>query len=251
MFMEKNAFQTAATLIRQARYTVAFSGAGISVESGVPPFRGPDGLWKRYDPACIDIRSFRKNPASSWKTIKKIFFDSIGRARPNAAHRALADLERRGFVKSLITQNIDHLHQKAGSQTVFEFHGTAHTLSCMECCTHVDAGTVDLTTLPPHCAACGGLLRPDFVFFGEPIPEEVEWLSFGEAGNADVMIIVGTTGTVRPASLIPYAAKRSGAKIIEVNIIESAYTKTITDVFLQGKATDILTTVANTVIDNS
>ncbi|MBT8489901.1 MAG: RNA polymerase subunit sigma, partial [Deltaproteobacteria bacterium] len=112
----------AATALKQSDYTVVFTGSGISVESGIPPYRGPGGIWEKQDPVFLDMRHFLRNPKSSWEMIRKTFFDHIGKARPNAAHRAIAKLENRGHVQSVITQNIDNLHQEAGSRTVYEYH---------------------------------------------------------------------------------------------------------------------------------
>lgn len=248
--MNTENINTAVSLIKKSKYTVVFTGAGISVESGIPPFRGPRGLWQRYDSSYLSLRYFRKQPKKSWEMIRKIFYDVIVPAQPNAAHKAIADLENRGYVNSVITQNIDNLHQKAGSQTVYEYHGTIKKLVCMECFRIVESDSIDLTALPPICPKCGGILKPDFIFFDESIPEETNNLCLGEAEYADVMMVIGTTGSVKPASMIPFAAKRVRGTIIEVNIAPSAYTHHITDIFLQGRATDILTVVAERIIDS-
>ena len=184
--MNMENINTAVSLIKKSKYTVVFTGAGVSVESGIPPFRGPRGLWQRYDSSYLSLRYFHKQPKKSWEMIKKIFYDVIAPAQPNAAHKAIADLENRGHVNSVITQNIDNLHQKAGSQTVYEYHGTIKKLVCMECYRIVESDSIDLTVLPPICPKCAGILKPDFVFFGESIPEETNILCLGEAEYADV-----------------------------------------------------------------
>jgi NAD-dependent deacetylase len=171
-------------------------------------------------------------------------------AHPNSAHRAIADLETRGLVHSVITQNIDALHQMAGSATVFEYHGTIKTLACIDCHALFESHTVDHSVLPPPCAECRGILKPDFVFFGEPIREDIRDLCAGEAHYADVMVVVGTSGSVRPASTVPYAAKRTGAAIIEINTESSAYTTQISDIFLKGIASEIIPRIADMIIDN-
>lgn len=254
MTMAKNILREnlvkAATALKQSDYTVVFTGSGISAESGIPPYRGPGGIWKKKDTVFLDMRHFLRNPKSSWEMIRKTFFDRIGKARPNAAHRAIAKLENRGHVQSVITQNIDNLHQEAGSRTVYDYHGTIKKLRCTECNRVLPSDGIDLALLPPVCSECRGVLKPDFVFFGEPIPDEIDWLSRGEAENASVMLVIGTTGEVKPASLIPLTAKRSQSLIIEINIEESRYTKQITDIFLPGRATDILTRLADGVIGN-
>ncbi len=232
--------EKAAQIIKSSRHTCAFTGAGISTESGIPPFRGKDGLWSKFDPIFLDINYFHRRPEESWKLIKQIFYDFFGKARPNPAHYALAELEKRGFVKTVITQNIDNLHQEAGSRNVIEFHGNSRFLVCEGCGEKILVKKEILNVIPPLCSKCGGLLKPDFVFFGEPIPSSASRDSFREAEISDVFLVVGTTGQIQPASSIPYLAKERGAKIIEVNIESSAYTSTITDVFLRGKASELL-----------
>ena len=232
--------EKAAKLIKNAKHVTAFTGAGISVESGIPPFRGENGLWSKFDPIFLDINYFHSNPLESWKLIKEIFFDFFGRAKPNAAHLVLSELERTGFINTVITQNIDNLHQEAGSNNVYEFHGTSRNLICTNCNIIYAAKNIDLSNLPPKCEKCGTVLKPDFVFFGEPIPEPARTNSFTEADIADVFILIGTTGEIMPASIIPIEAKKNGAKIIEINIQPSNYTSSITDVFLEGKATEVM-----------
>ena len=226
--------------IRQSKHVSAFSGAGISVESGIPPFRGKNGLWNKYDPRFLEIHYFLNNPKESWILIKEIFYEFFGNAKPNPAHYALSKLEDKKILHCIITQNIDNLHQRAGSKNVLEFHGTAQSLTCIDCTAGVAVEDVDLSKLPPLCRQCGGVLKPDFIFFGEAIPEPANTLSFREAETADVFLVIGTTGEIMPASMIPSYAKQNGAKIIEVNIEESAYTHTITDVFLRGKASEVM-----------
>lgn len=238
--MSNHALANAAEIIRKSRRTIAFTGAGISVESGIPPFRGPGGLWSVYDPAKFEMNFFRKHPEESWVLIKKLFYDELGRARPNTAHRTLAELEQQGLLQAVVTQNIDGLHQKAGSGTVYEYHGSTESMQCMKCREHFPASTIGLDLLPPPCPACGGVLKPDIVFFSEPIPEDVHRAATIEARQCEVCLVVGTTGEVMPACRIPYVAKNSGATVIEINIDESAYTYRTSDFFLQGKAGTML-----------
>ena len=225
----------AAQLIKSARYGVAFTGAGISVESGIAPFTGAGGLWNQYDPKFIEINFFNMHPAESWREMKKIFFTDMEESHPNKAHEVLAKLEQKGLLKGVITQNIDGLHQKAGSKNVQEFHGTIHTLSCTGCGKKYSLDDIDLTEEPPYCI-CGGVLKPDFVFYGEGIPYLPYQKSAEMAQNADVMIIVGTAGQVMPACSLPLSAKEHGAKIIEVNPQPSAFTGVITDLYFPVKA---------------
>ena len=230
----------AATIIRKAKYAVAFTGAGISVESGIPPFRGKNGLWNKVDPIFLEIEYFRKKPLQSWKKIKEIFYDSLGDTQPNIAHDILAKMEKRSFLESIVTQNIDHLHQKAGSRYVYELHGTYKQLVCTECGSEFDMSFADLRYLPPTCYICKGILKPDMVFFNEPIPAFAKKRSFEEAGKADVLIIIGTNAEVLPAAEIPVVAKEHGAKIIEINIGETHFSNEITDIFLKGKASEMM-----------
>lgn len=229
-------YQKAADLIRHSRHVTVFTGAGVSVESGVPPFRGENGLWNEYDPIILDLKNFYKHPEESWLTIKEIFYDYFGKAKPNAAHRVIARLEADGYVQAVITQNIDNLHQEAGSKNVFEFHGNSRELVCTECGAKYPVTEEILQELPPKCEKCGEILKPDFVFFGEAIPDRAEKLSFEEAEKADLFIVIGTTGEVQPASLIPVVARSKGAKILEINIKKSNFTDDITDLFIQEKA---------------
>ncbi len=213
------------------------------MESGIPPFRGPEGLWSKYDPVVLDLNYFRQHPEKSWAVIKEIFYDFFGKAKPNAAHFALAQMEKEGLLKNIITQNIDNLHQEAGSQEVIEFHGNSHSLVCMQCGRTFQYREISMETLPVRCPDCGGLVKPDFIFFGEGIPPRAYEKSLEAARKADVFLVIGTTGEIMPASQIPFLAKENGAFIIEVNTEPSNYTHTLTDIFLQGKATVVMQTL--------
>ncbi len=230
----------ASLILQKSFYAAAFTGAGISVESGIPPFRGPEGLWSKYDPQVLDIDFFHSHPDISWTVIKEIFYDFFGKANPNKAHFALAKMEKAGVLKSIITQNIDNLHQEAGSKNVIEFHGSSHTLVCTSCGKKYNIDEIDLNKIPVTCPECGGILKPDFVFFGEGIPTDSYQRSYDTVSKCDVLLIIGTTGEIMPASQLPFIAKSNGATIIEVNTNPSNYTAKITDIFLQGKATDIM-----------
>jgi len=239
--MMNKKIEQAARAIKAARRVCAFTGAGISVESGIPPFRGPGGLWKKYNPDFIEIDNFLARPEPCWRLIREIFYDFFGKARPNAAHTGLAKLEQMNLLQSLITQNIDNLHQMAGSSVVHEFHGTAGRMICLDCHESFAAESIDLTVLPPECPNCSiGRLKPDFIFFGEAIPEPAATNSFAEAELSDLLLVIGTTGEVMPACMIPVMAKQNGAVIIEINPQPSAFTPTITDIFLQGPATQMV-----------
>jgi NAD-dependent deacetylase len=230
----------AATLLKHSRFTTAFTGAGISVESGIPPFRGDSGLWSRYDPKVLDLQYFIAEPANSWIVIKEIFYDYFGKAMPNRAHLLLARMEHEGMLGQTITQNIDNLHQEAGSRMVVEFHGNSKTLICLHCHRKYSSGEISLEHIPPTCRECGGILKPDFVFFGESIPQLPMAAAVEAASLSDVLLVIGTSGEVMPASQIPLIAKECGATIIEINAEPSNYTKKITDIFIQGKAAEIM-----------
>ena len=232
-------------LIRKAKYAVAFTGAGISVESGIPPFRGENGLWNKVDPIFLEIDYFYKKPLQSWQKIKEIFYDRLSDAEPNDAHNVLAKMEQRSFLESVITQNIDHLHQKAGNSHVYELHGTYKRLICTECSSEYDISFADLNYLPPTCFVCKGILKPDMVFFNEAIPELAKKRSFEEAEKADLMLIIGTNAEVLPAAEIPVVAKKHGAKIIEINIEETHFTREITDIFIKEKAAIAMKEIGN------
>lgn len=232
-----NIYHEAAKQIIDSHYCVAFTGAGISVESGIPPFRGRNGLWNKYDPSSFEIDCFLQDPTRCWEVIRDIFYDLFGQVLPNTAHYALAEMEQRGMLKSVITQNIDNLHKDAGNKEVYEFHGSLKEILCLDCGQKVNVAQVDMKHLPPTCLKCGGLMKPDVVFFGEAIPEYAAVKSMDAAQKADCMILIGTTGTVAPANMLPSRAKAGGTTIIEINPDPSEYTDRITDIFIQDNAT--------------
>jgi NAD-dependent deacetylase len=232
--------QQAANLIKNAKHLVAFTGAGISAESGIPTFRGKGGIWDKYDPIILEIDYFTRYPEKAWPHIKDMFYNVIDKAAPNPAHYVLSKWEQQGLLKTIITQNIDNLHQKAGNSRVLEFHGNTRDLVCMNCQKITPVKDADMHQNPVTCPHCKGLLKPDFVFFGEPIPTDAYEQSLQHSLQADVYLIIGTTGIIMPASLLPYEAKKQGAKLIEINITASNYTQQVSDIFLQGKASTIL-----------
>ena len=218
---------------------VALTGAGISVESGIPDFRSPDGLWSRFDPMeYAHIRAFRANPAKVWALLKEMDAVITG-ARPNPAHYALAELEARGVLLGVITQNVDNLHQAAGSKRVVEYHGNARRFVCDTCNGHHPRETLDFSHTPLYCL-CGGLIRPDVVFFGEAIPTAAQEEAEELAQECDLLLVIGTSGEVAPASYLPYTAKEWGAVIVENNLEPTRLTRTLTDHFLKGSAGKLL-----------
>jgi len=246
--MSNHALENAAKALKDARCAMAFTGAGISVESGIPPFRGPGGAWSKYNPDKVEKGYFKRNPEEVWPLLKEIFFDMLGKAKPNPAHVALADLESAGKLAGIVTQNIDSLHQAAGSEVVHEYHGNTRRMQCMSCRTFFDTPSISLERLPPPCPACGGLLKPDFIFFGEGIPTDVHMASTELAKQSDVCLVIGTGGQVQPAGRIPYIVKNRGGVVIEINLSDTDYTYTTSDYFLEGKATVMMSKLAAAVL---
>ena len=230
-----NDYQKMADLLLQSRYAVALTGAGISVESGIPDFRSEKGLWSTYDPMEYGhIDSFRSNPAKVWKMLLEM--DSVlMKAVPNSAHYALADLERRGILKAIVTQNVDSLHQKAGSLNVIEFHGNNRSLRCGRCSRTYARESVSFEKIPPLCA-CGYPLRPEFVFFGEEIPPDAYQKAMTSAQRCDLMLVVGTSATVAPASYLPRTAKSRRAILLEVNPAATELSHRMSDLHIAESA---------------
>jgi NAD-dependent deacetylase len=170
----------------------------------------------------------------------KDMFSLIMEAKPNPAHIGLADLERMGYLSSVITQNVDGLHQSAGSRNVIEFHGTHRTLSCLKCSTTLDGTSLKMEDLPPRCSRCSSLLKPDVVFFGEPIPWEAQVMSFKESKSCSAVLVVGTSAVVYPAASIPVTAKERGATVIEINMEPTPLTNGISDYLILGSAGEII-----------
>lgn len=231
----------AAVVIKRSGNICALTGAGISVESGVPPFRGQGGIWEKIDPfEYAHIDAFMKNPAKVWDVLLKEMKQTLDKAKPSKAHMALVELEEKGILKTVITQNIDGLHQVAGSRDVIEFHGNFANLSCLDCGKPFKMSEINIECIPPKCG-CGGYLRPDCVFFGEMIPQEALYRSHKTAASCKTMLVIGTSATVQPAASIPIVAKKSGAVIIEINPEKTALSSSISDFFIQGKASIIMT----------
>jgi len=229
----------AAATIRGYPPVVALTGAGISEESGIPTFRGKGGIWSKYDPeeyATID--AFMENPAKVWQMLKELS-QIIMEAQPNPGHTVLAELERMGHLSAVITQNIDSLHQRAGSQQVIELHGNNRWLICLDCGKRHRVSQSLIEKLPPHCQ-CGGILRPEVVFFHESLPQDAYQQAVEKSQQCGCMLVVGTSVQVFPASLVPILAKQNNAIIIEINPEESHFTDEVTDIFIQGNSGEIL-----------
>ena len=203
--------------LRDAESVAVLTGAGISAESGVPTFRGKGGIWEEVSIEDVaTITAFIRDPVRVWEwftDLRKV----LARCEPNDAHRSLAVLEDRIRDFTLITQNIDNYHQMAGSRNVVELHGNALWDRCWTCGRRYDSKEVDVTVLPPKCE-CGGTLKPDAVFYEESLSEDVVNKAFDAASRCEIMLTVGTSAMVVPAASLPYVARRSGAKIIEINL---------------------------------
>ncbi|MFC1580026.1 NAD-dependent deacetylase [Thermodesulfobacteriota bacterium] len=222
----------AAKIISSSRLTLALTGAGVSVESGIPDFRSASGLWAKFDPAeYATIEAFRSNPEKVWNMLREMD-ELLKGAEPNKAHVGMAQLEEMGCLHTIITQNVDNLHQEGGSRRVIEYHGNSSTLSCIWCGKTYTAEE-KRGEIPPRCQ-CEKLLKPDVVFFGEAIPVHALNESYQLAASAQALIVAGTSALVSPANSIPEIAKNKGAKIIEINKEETHLTGSVTDIFLQG-----------------
>ncbi len=235
----------AARILRDAKVAVALTGAGISVDSGIPDFRSPGGLWERFDPMeYATIEAFVSSPRKVWSMLFEMM-DVVESARANPGHTALAELEAMGRLDAIVTQNIDNLHQAGGSRRVIDFHGNSRRLVCLRC------GRADgaerfaqlrelSTPPPPECVECGAILKPDVVLFGEAIPDRAARDAAILAASCDLMLVIGTSAMVYPAAGLPVTAKSRGAKIIEINLEPTHLTGTLADLTIMGGATQVL-----------
>ncbi len=242
--------ERAAKIIREARYVVALTGAGMSVESGIPPFRGPGGLWTKHgEPPMNGYQRFLADPAAAWRERlapsgpMRELWQTLQAAKPNPGHDALAQLETLGVLRCLITQNIDNLHRAAGSTQVAEIHGNALLVRCIECASRFPRAAISLAELPPRCPDCGGIMKSDTVSFGEPIPADVLAQCFEASDQCDCMIVAGTSATVYPAAQFPLDVRRRGGALIEVNLYESELTPYCT-LSLRGSSATVLPQLA-------
>ncbi len=235
----------AARLLVESSYVISLVGAGISAESGIPTFRGPGGLWTRLgEPPNNQYQQFLEDPDSWWR--QRVAAQAGGggatwdAAQPNPAHYALAELERLGVMRHVVTQNIDNLHQVAGSKNVSEFHGNRYKWRCIGCGRRWEREEFGAAAdRMPQCPDCGGIVKSDTVMFGEPIPADAIERSFSEARRADCCVVIGTSAVVYPAADVPMIVRRNGGRLIEVNPLEtplSAYS----DVVLRGPAGEVM-----------
>jgi len=238
--------------IRKSGYAVAFTGAGISAESGIPTYRGEGGLWTKYDPnRYADIQNFLEDPSYYWSFFRDVRYPMLKEVAPNNAHTALAEIEAEGRLHSVITQNIDGLHQDAGSSTVIELHGTTRTIYCLECgakYTMEDVADRLTVQLPPLCTECRGLLRPDVVFFGESLDPGTLDLAYREAGKCDLLMVVGSSLVVYPAADIPMRAKRKDAVLVIINRDSTPMDETA-DYVINERAGDVLPKIVQSLKD--
>ena len=234
----------AASRISSSRRMVVSTGAGISRESGIRTFREDDGLWNEYNPQQLATREgFLSDPALVWKW----YMERLAKARdhaPNPGHYALARLEKVLPWFLLVTQNIDDLHRRAGSRQVVELHGNIERYRCLEA-GHPAVFDPGWGDEPPLCH-CGSMIRPDVVWFGEPLPQIELEAAFSESARCDLFLVAGTSGLVQPAARLPLIARQAGAFLIEVNIEESAVTPHV-DIFLKGRSGEVLPLLADDV----
>ncbi|HEY8679838.1 MAG TPA: Sir2 family NAD-dependent protein deacetylase [Candidatus Dormibacteraeota bacterium] len=239
---EPTGLERAARLIAAARRGVAFTGAGISQESGIQTYRGEGGLWNTTNPATSSIDFFVNDPGAYWRVARERG-ERLLAARPNAAHEAIVELERRGNLLAVVTQNVDGLHLLAGSKDVIELHGNGREVVCLDCGnreprSHVQARLEE--ELPPRCPRCGGIhLKPAAVFFGEAMPAEATGHAFRLAEECDLMLVVGSSLVVYPAAQVPLVAHDAGAPLVILNAEPTPFDKLAT-VILRGRAGDLL-----------
>ncbi len=230
--------------LQEAEHIVVFTGAGMSAESGVPTFRGDDGLWKKFKPEELaNFDAFIRNPELVWEWYKhrKQLIESV---QPNAGHYALAQLQSQFKRVTVITQNIDNLHQRAGSRNVHELHGNIMRNYCIDCGKSMANEEILRVETAPRCSVCNGLVRPDVVWFGEMLPADQWDESVAAAEQAEIFFSVGTSSVVYPAASLPLLAKRKGAFLVEINI-EPTELSNVADEVLLGASGKILPSIAS------
>jgi NAD-dependent deacetylase len=232
-------FREAARLMAGRRNVVALTGAGISVASGIPAFRGAQGLWAKYDPMeYATLGAFMRHPEKVWRMLSELVALCRG-AMPNPAHVGLAQLEASGFLRAVITQNVDSLHRAAGSREVIEYHGNMEELVCISCWKRFPTRERWVEGELPRCD-CREILKPNIVLFGEPIPWLAQERAEESARACGVLLVIGTSAQVSPACDIPRIAKKAGAAVVEVNLEETMLTRTVTDIRIPGSAPEVV-----------
>jgi NAD-dependent deacetylase len=249
--MNQQGIARAAAILREAARVVALSGAGISRPSGIPDFRSEGGLWAHDDPMAVaSLSGFRANPRRFYDWVRPLIA-TIGAAQPNPAHAALARMERDGRLKAVITQNIDGLHQRAGSRVVYELHGHMRSATCLGCDSQVPAAPLMEQAgrgKIPRCA-CGGLFKPDVVLFDELLPRGLFWLAQRAIETCDTVIVTGTALEVAPVCEMPLVALRRGARLIIINQ-GPTYLDDYADVALHEDVAVALPAIVNSIADN-
>jgi NAD-dependent deacetylase len=248
--------QKASQLIHEATYPVALTGAGISTPSGIPDFRSPgSGIWTKYSPMEVaSLSAFRYHPQRFYEWIRP-FVKNLFQAAPNPAHHALARLEEGNRLRSVITQNIDALHQKAGSNQVLEVHGTFQTLTCLGCYRQIQATDQLFRDFieeekNPHCPYCDNLLKPDIILYEEQLPVQTWKKVRNEINQCDLMLVLGSSLTVTPVCDLPLTALGKGAKLIIVNQANT-HLDHLANVFLQGDLEELLPLIADKVLNDN
>jgi NAD-dependent deacetylase len=208
--------------VKESQNIVIFTGAGVSAESGIPTYRGQGGYWDKYDPEkYANINYFHKDPSYYWSFFKEVRAPVLKKAKPNLAHESIATLEALGKIKSVITQNIDGLHKKAGSKNILELHGNTRMFSCLECNAEYRLDQVNKLlekSLPPECDKCSGLIRPQVILFGESLDPIILSRAETDSTQCDLFIAAGSSLVVQPAASLPIIAKNNGAKLAIINI---------------------------------
>lgn len=224
--------------LKSAKRLVFFTGAGISAESGIATFRGKDGIWNKMKPEELaNFNAFMKNPDLVWEWYQHRR-EIVHNTQPNPGHFAIAGLEKYYDV-TVVTQNIDNLHRRAGSKKIYELHGNIERNFCIECKQYYDLSNLEKTEGVPHCKKCGGLIRPDVVWFGEFLPQEELIGGETSAKQSDICFVAGTSAVVYPAAYIPMNAKRAGSYIVEINI-EPTELSNYADYSIFGKSGEII-----------
>jgi len=239
-------------LIRQSEKVIVFTGAGVSTESGIPDFRSSGGVWHKYNPEDFYYQKFISSEESREKywQMSREFFEPLKNAQPNAAHRAVVELEKMGKLDCVITQNVDNLHQRAGSspEKVIELHGTAVSVSCLSCRKKYSREEIQSWLLRgvrvPKCGGCNGILKPDTVSFGQSMPPRETEESFRRARQCDLLIVIGSSLVVQPAASVPLEAKENGAKLVIINR-DSTYHDSYADVVIHASAGEVMGKIMN------
>ena len=269
--------ERAARHLIDSQYAIALTGAGISTESGIPDYRGPSGIWtmnpEAEQKAYQSYPRFLESPKKYWeeRLSSVSVWGDLSKVSPNAGHRALAELEDIGILKWVITQNVDNLHQRAGSRNVLDYHGNAFKLRCIDCNSRFGCKEYNLKALqeqgklPPRCKVCGGRVKSDIVHFGEPIPNDIAHMSLEESRKSDVILICGTSAVVFPFAELPRIARQKSVEktrqiqsglyavekipavtIIEINAAPTPLTEEgVSDYLIQGRTGDILPKIVN------